>query len=52
MAKKRSKLFDDYVKLSEKMLTLNKDKIISLYQETQFQLEKRQLESDIREYKG
>lgn len=51
MAKKRSKLIVEYVRVSEKMLTVNKDKILSTYQDSQLQLEKRKLESDIREYK-
>lgn len=48
--KKRVKVFAEYAEASRKLLNLNKDKFLATYQDAEHQLEKRQLENELREY--
>ena len=52
VAKKRVKAFSDYMDSAKTMLVLNKDKAFAAYEDTLLQIEKRKLESQLREYVG
>jgi len=52
MAKKRVKLLSEYVESAESLVVLNKDKLMASYQDAHAQVEKRQVEAELREYAG
>jgi len=52
MAKKRVKLLAEYVESAESLVVLNKDKLMASYQDAHAQVEKRQVEAELREYAG